>query len=600
MICRTAHSFAVLSLFALILSNSCFGKTIVLEGKLDSDLRITQHINFSVDRSLSKLSFRLALPADFSNRAVNQTINGLDITYAPKPAHVEDDVDRFGNRYKTIVWASLSSDARVTVAFDASIRTDLSPMDSRAPFPLPPVSQTEKVYLASTKAVQSDSTEIAGLAKELTGRATSEYEAVTSIINFVADTVRYAYNPPEYDALYTLQSKSGNCTNYAHLSLALLRASGIPARFVAGISLNKQWKIPIDDYQSLVQTMGQGKHAWIEIYFTDLGWLSYDPAQSKQFTSTRHIKETHGLDYRDIVGSWSGAPYAPAYSNSIDAHFLDDTIKLKSKYSDAMPKSYLYSSQLLVKTEAISPQPKLLPPGLPEPKIPKPSLPPVEPVKPPPALPETPKPSPPPIEPVKPLPARPEPEPSETRPRPTPARTIEFGNVDFPSLVNAYKIIGNSGTEMLDAETAEYVTSTSVYAQAFKVNGPFLVKTVSLAMHAFGGDGTIYVDLVADEEGRPSSVSGVRSLPLFLDRIERNQGYYWVDFKFAEGAGHGPLKSGKYWIVLRHSGEAIVTWFYTPGKRYGDSDDTRSTMKGYRWEDILNYDLVFKVRGEQL
>jgi hypothetical protein len=43
-----------------------------------------------------------------------------------------------------------------------------------------------------------------------------------------------------------------------------------------------------------------------------------------------------------------------------------------------------------------------------------------------------------------------------------------------------------------------------------------------------------------------------------------------------------------------------MTWFYTPGKPYGESEDTRSTLKGYLWEDILNYDFVFKVTGQRL
>ena len=57
------------------------------------------------------------------------------------------------------------------------------------------------------------------------------------------------------------------------------------------------------------------------------------------------------------------------------------------------------------------------------------------------------------------------------------------------------------------------------------------------------------------------------------------------------------LRKGKYWIVLRHSGEAVMTWFFTPGKSYSGPEDTRSTSRGYLWEDILAYDFVFRVKG---
>lgn len=116
-------------------------------------------------------------------------------------------------------------------------------------------------------------------------------------------------------------------------------------------------------------------------------------------------------------------------------------------------------------------------------------------------------------------------------------------------------------------------------------------------MRKFGGDGSIYIDLVADDKGKPNILLGTRSRFIPLEAIGKRPGYYWVDFTFPTDTGFVRLKKGKYWIVLRRSGEAIMNWFYTPGKHYGDSDDTRSTSKGYKWEDILNYDFVFKVRG---
>jgi hypothetical protein len=84
-----------------------------------------------------------------------------------------------------------------------------------------------------------------------------------------------------------------------------------------------------------------------------------------------------------------------------------------------------------------------------------------------------------------------------------------------------------------------------------------------------------------------------------LESISRKPGYYWIDFSFAND-DQSRLKPGKYWIVLRSSGEAIMNWFYIPGKPYSDSDDTRSTAKGFLWEDIRTYDFVFKVSGKVL
>jgi len=183
--------------------------------------------------------------------------------------------------------------------------------------------------------------------------------------------------------------------------------------------------------------------------------------------------------------------------------------------------------------------------------------------------------------------------------KPAPGTPLIFGNMEFPSLVNAYNVQGDTGTRVLDKETSEYVTSRYIYAQAFDLRDGIALERVSLAMRKFGGDGAVYVDLVRDDNGRPNILEGLRSNMVSLEKISRKPGYYWVDFTFPKDA-QSRLRPGKYWIVLRYSGEAIMNWFYIPGKPYSDSDDTRSTAKGFRWEDILNYDFVFKVAGKAI
>lgn len=518
-----------------------YAKTLILEGRLNSRVQVTQQINFSVSSPLSKLSFRFALPAGFSNKTVSQNIHGFNINFDPQPVKIDDETDAFGNRFKIAAWNNPSRDVRLNITFEVSLKSELSAMESISPYPLKSIPQNEMIYLKPTEMVQSSSPEIVSLSRKLVGNAKTEYEAVTAILNYVIDNVKYTYNPPQFDALYTLKTKSGNCQNFAHLNMALLRAVGIPARIVGGISLKQPLKVTVGNNDFLVQSLGQGGHAWMEIYFPDLGWLSYDPQQSKQFTSSRHIKQTHGLDSDDINDSWRGAPYLPEYSETVNAKFLDDVISLKMKSSERSPRAYFLSNNFFTKAEV-----------KPYPPYEKPKLP--------------------------------------------PGKIIEFGNMEFPSLVNIYQIVGDKGVRILDKETAEYVTSSYVYAQAFEIDEKLNIDKISLAMRKFGGDGTVYVDLVSDENGRPG-FEGMRSVPLFLENIKRMPGYYWVDFTFPEKA---VLKKGRYWIVLRHSGEAIMNWFYIPGNPYGDSNDTRSTLKGYKWEDIQNYDFVFKVRAGRL
>ena len=161
-------------------------------------------------------------------------------------------------------------------------------------------------------------------------------------------------------------------------------------------------------------------------------------------------------------------------------------------------------------------------------------------------------------------------------------------------MVEIFQVDGNVGQRSYDRETAEYVTSKYLFAQAFTLDAPLALKDAGLAMRKFGGDGTVYIDLVRDEGGKPS-LDGVRSMPVSLEKITRKPGYYWVDFILPDKTTLAP---GKYWLILRHSGEAIMNWFYTPGKRVGGPDDSRSTAQGWQWEDVLAGEFVYRVRGQ--
>ena len=546
---------------------------------MESDINLTQQVSFTVNKPLTTHSFRFALPTSFANKAVSQETRELAIDYSPQPEREEDDVDRFGNHYKKAFWKELHGDARITIRYRTKVKVTLSAMESRAPFPLSEVSESERLFLQASKEVQSGDPEISSIARTLTSGCATEYEAVTALMTHVADTIRYAYNPPQYDAVYTLKAGTGNCQNLAHYSLALLRASGIPARIVGGISLSEPWQVAMENGQSWIQRMGQGGHAWIEIYFPDLGWLSSDPLYSRQFTPTRHVKQTHGLDANDINDSWLSAPTHPVYGETVTANFLNDRIAVKVTATSSSPRSYLLSNRFVAKgAETLPWAPPEPSPGIVKPEKPLPE---------PPVL------------------SRPreqaEPKPSTVKPlsvKPSSEGTMELGNMEFPTLVDAYQMVGNEGRKIMDKETSEYVTSRQIYAQAFTTPASLKLQKISLAMRKFGGDGTIYVDVVADDQGKPG-MEGVRSSPIFVESVTRKPGYYWVNFTFPADLARD-LKQGKYWIVLRHSGETVMNWFFTPGKPYGGSDDTRSTAKGYRWEDILNYDFVFKVTGKPL
>lgn len=547
------------------------GKTLVVEGKLDGVVTVKKNVTFSADPAITQFTYQFSVPSMYDNSGNVQRLDDFRVSATPQPTESKEMTDRYGNRSRKLIWNKLQGDALVSISYTTGITATITPRTSRAPFPMNTVPQAERVFLARSPLVQSDARQVMELAGELTAGATTEHQAVSAILTHVADAITYQYNPKQFDALFGLTTGTGNCQNFSHLAVALLRASGIPARVTIGQTLKDKWKIPLDNKgSSLVQGLGEGAHAWIEVWYPDLGWLPCDPQQSRLFTSTRHIKLGHGLDASDVLEYWSGIPKVPLMNENLVAIYSTDTVDLRLRESLAQPVSYLLAGPITA-VAAVRKEPpptKFVPTQIPPPIKPVPTL-----IPPPP----------------KPVIAKPKPVP----PKQTPGTPVEIGNRDFPALVEMYQVEGNVGQRNFDRETAEYVTSRHLYAQAFTLDAPLILKDVALAMCKFGGDGTVYIDIVRDEGGKPS-LDGIRSMPVSLEKITRKPGYYWVDFTVPENTTLAP---GKYWLVLRHSGEAIMNWFYTPGKRVNGPDDSRSTARGWQWEDVLAGEFVYRVRG---
>ncbi len=546
----------------MVCTSPALAKTLVVEGKLDGVVTVKKNVRFSSDQTLSTFTYQFSVPSIYDNAGNVQRLDDFQVSATPPPTEAKETTDQYGNRSRTLIWHKLQDDAQVSISYTTGITATISPRTSRAPFPLTAVPESEQRFLRQSKLVQSDAPEVITLAGGLTAGATTQHQAVSAILTHVADAIKYTYNPKQYDALFGLTTGTGNCQNFSHLAVALLRASGIPARVSIGQTLKDKWKIPLDNKgSSLVQGMGEGLHAWIEVWYPDLGWLPCDPQMSRLFTSTRHIKFGHGLDASDVLEYWSAIPVVPRMSESLEAIYSTDTVNLRLRESLDQPTTYLLAGPVTSIAIAQNEPPTIHPKPAPPPLPPKP----------------------------KPIPIKPKP----VSIKPKPGTPVEIGNRDFPALVEIYQVDGNVGHRSFDRETAEYATSRYIYAQAFTLDAPLALKDAGLAMRKFGGDGMVYIDVVKDEGGKPS-LDGVRSMPVSLEKITRKPGYYWVDFTLPENTTLAP---GKYWLVLRHSGEAIMNWFYTPGKRVNGPDDSRSTARGWQWEDVLAGEFVYRVRG---
>lgn len=123
----------------------------------------------------------------------------------------------------------------------------------------------------------------------------------------LADRVRadVAYVPGSTGVQTSAQEawtlRKGVCQDIAHLTVALLRSRGIPARYVSG------YLHPRAD-AAIGETVEGQSHAWVEWWCGD--WFGYDPTNGKP-AGQQHVVVARGRDYDDVAplkGVYHGPP----------------------------------------------------------------------------------------------------------------------------------------------------------------------------------------------------------------------------------------------------------------------------------------------------
>ncbi len=143
---------------------------------------------------------------------------------------------------------------------------------------------------------------LAARARQRTAGA-DPFEAAAEIASWVSDRVAYVQGATgvQTSAQEAWDQGQGVCQDMAHLTVALLREIGLPARYVSGYLHPQPDAAPGD------QTAGQS-HAWVEYWTGE--WVACDPTNQAQ-VAERHVLVAAGRDYGDVPplkGIYHGAP----------------------------------------------------------------------------------------------------------------------------------------------------------------------------------------------------------------------------------------------------------------------------------------------------
>jgi transglutaminase-like putative cysteine protease len=534
-----------------------------VKGEMGANFRYEFQEQVTAGAGINKMVLSFVKPQTFQSPTYRQEIKDFKLVFSPEPQDRKTRTDARGNEIVTATWTKPPAAINVRLVCDSVSETKFPVLTSEDPFPLAEIDPGMKDYLKPTAQVQSDDPDIRALSEKLTSNVKMEFDAVQRIVSWVIDNVHYVTPPAKYDAVYSLKSGKGNCQNYSHLSAALLRAAGIPTRIVNGVTLNQPYDIAVDQ-GVLTMKMGQGRHSWIEVWFPQLGWVPFDAQNSVLFVSNRFVRIEVGVDNaetkNDGLFRWAQAQEAqqPKLQETYNADFGKDQVNVKADRQEYGPKNLLLSPLVKAEFKQIA----VIPPP------------------PPPVITE------------------------EVQKELRYEAPFTYGNLEYPEDIDfafprTTEAAGKNQFEMSKnflVETAEYVTTNlTQYAQIVVLQKPVKLQKIGLALHKFGGDGWLWVDILKDDKGRPGQPITASEL-VSLDQLSLKPGYRWMDFDFSRE--ETILMPGSYWIALGFTGSPIVNWYYTYGKPVGPVDGTR--YKGvYQqdWSGALNYEFNYRVIG---
>ncbi|MFB6122637.1 MAG: DUF3488 and DUF4129 domain-containing transglutaminase family protein [Haloferacaceae archaeon] len=121
---------------------------------------------------------------------------------------------------------------------------------------------------------ESTSDRVRRLSSEVTANESTPYGKATAVEAYLEANKEYSLTVerPRGDVAdsFLFEMDAGYCTYYATTMVVMLRAEGVPARFVTGYTAGEraggEWVV-----------RGLDSHAWVQVYFPDVGWVRFDP-----------------------------------------------------------------------------------------------------------------------------------------------------------------------------------------------------------------------------------------------------------------------------------------------------------------------------------
>ncbi len=181
------------------------------------------------------------------------------------------------------------------------------------------------IYTQAVPYIESNNSALITRSNNITAGITDTQLKIKAIFDFVKNYLNYTLRPRAYGALDAYLSGYGDCSEYASLTVALLRAQGIPARKALGLVVidpESRQNVPLyqpKKMQSFSYETLPG-HAWIQYFLPNVGWVTADPtwASGSGYQTSGYGNFFDEQDYVHLtlsVGDYFGAGITPPLFN---------------------------------------------------------------------------------------------------------------------------------------------------------------------------------------------------------------------------------------------------------------------------------------------
>ena len=256
-------------------------------------LSIRYLTNFTYDTAVNESHNLLrARPAETPTQQVLSYRTEVD-----PAASMASHVDYWGT------WAEMFSvvgrHTRLTVLADSNVETATPPQPEAAPMWKRDTSAIDYFeYVSPSPHVEWDET-VAEIGRSIVEESEDAVAATNALMAAAASQLTYESGSTEVGipVVDLLERGRGVCQDYSHLSLAVFRSAGIPARYVSGYLYAVDISSGTDPDEDEIQV---ATHAWIEVLIPGFGWWGLDPT-NRLVAGERHVKIGHGRDYEDVM-----------------------------------------------------------------------------------------------------------------------------------------------------------------------------------------------------------------------------------------------------------------------------------------------------------